>query len=394
MKKTLGIVKTWKIDKTRSIIKTWNIVLLAALIAGLCPMAAQAAIDTDIFVNMVKVETDTKPFIIDGVTYVPFRAIAEALDCQADYEGTTRTVTIEGGGITVEVVIDSVDAIVNGKPVKMNAPAIITNSRTMVPVRFIAETFNSEVVWNPGYENEWGKRDNAVEIYNDTPVTVKPLKIRVFSIKESFSHVFTTEGEWDVSSSYDVAIPQFAGLSNAVFQTKLNGDLKAMLELIAKGVQENIAEQDTCVAENLGCPYYEYFDNLYYSIVGVHRNVLTVMLDGYFYTGGAHGMPGRTAMNIDTINHKVLQLEDLFINADYEATLLKEIQALWMADEEYEYGFEKNITYLPLDNSFYFDEECLKIFYPPYELASYARGFVEFSIPLANLSSILKNEYK
>jgi hypothetical protein len=264
----------------------------------------------------------------------------------------------------------------------------------MVPVRFIAETYESEVLWKPGYEEDWGIKDNVVEIYNKMPVTVKPLKIGISSIKDSFKHIFIDEGEWDVSGSYDVLIPQFVGLSDAAFRAKLNGDLKARLESIAQGVQDNIAEQNEGYEKYPEWEYYNYYEDLYYRIVGVHHDVLVIMLYGYIYMGGAHGMPVMEAINIDTINNKVLRFEDLFIKVDYEKILLKEIQDLWLKDEVYEFGFAKEVDYLPLDSAFYFEEGNLNVFYPPYELASYARGFVEFSIPLAKLSEILKDEYR
>ena len=162
--------------------KKWNAIsaiLLAMLAYGCCPSIVQAALETEVFVNTLKVETDAQPVIKNGVTYVPFRAIAEAFGCRASYDQINRAVLIESDGIAVEMIIDSVEAVVNGQPVKMNAPAMILNDRTMVSVRFVAETLKSEVVWKPGYEDDWGSMDNAVEIYSEMPVTVKPFDVGI-----------------------------------------------------------------------------------------------------------------------------------------------------------------------------------------------------------------------
>ena len=42
---------------------------------------------------------------------------------------------------------------------------------------------------------------------------------------------------------------------------------------------------------------------------------------------------------------------------------------------------------------FYLTDDGLVIYYPPYELSYYARGFVEFVIPYSELYGYLKPEY-
>lgn len=45
-------------------------------------------------VNDEKVSLDTAPVIIDDRTLVPLRAVSEALDCNVDWDGDTKTVAI------------------------------------------------------------------------------------------------------------------------------------------------------------------------------------------------------------------------------------------------------------------------------------------------------------
>ena len=45
-------------------------------------------------VNDKKVSLDTAPVITDDRTLVPLRAVSEALDCNVDWNGDTKTVTI------------------------------------------------------------------------------------------------------------------------------------------------------------------------------------------------------------------------------------------------------------------------------------------------------------
>ncbi len=88
------------------------------------------------------------PVIVDGRTLVPVRFISEALGAKVDWDGDTRTVTIELDGKTMKLVIDSTDADVAGANVALDVPAQIINDSTMVPIRFISENFGAKVDWD------------------------------------------------------------------------------------------------------------------------------------------------------------------------------------------------------------------------------------------------------
>ena len=45
-------------------------------------------------------------------------------------------------------------------------------------------------------------------------------------------------------------------------------------------------------------------------------------------------------------------------------------------------------------NRFYIQDDNLVIFFPPYELSYYAKGFIEFPIPLLDLNSILDEDFR
>lgn len=70
-----------------------------------------------------------------------------------DEESICRTQTVPvsietDNGIVLELVIDSDKAKLNGKQVALDAPARIINGRTMVPIRFISESFGCKVEWD------------------------------------------------------------------------------------------------------------------------------------------------------------------------------------------------------------------------------------------------------
>lgn len=83
---------------------------------------------------------DAKPFIdANSRTQVPVRAVAEMLNCKVAWDETTRTVTVTDDENTITLVIDSNIMNKNGETVEMDTTATISEDRTYIPVRFVAE---------------------------------------------------------------------------------------------------------------------------------------------------------------------------------------------------------------------------------------------------------------
>ena len=85
---------------------------------------------------------------IGSATIVPIRAIAEAIDAQVKWEEGTRTVSITRGDTVIILPIGSTSPTVNGQIVEIDQPATIVSARTLVPLRFIAEAFDMDVRWD------------------------------------------------------------------------------------------------------------------------------------------------------------------------------------------------------------------------------------------------------
>lgn len=98
------------------------------------------------------VDPDNKnvtPFIVPpGRTMVPIRFISEAFGAKVEWIAATRTVKITWGAKTVELTIGVYTAKVDGKEVKLDAPPLIREGRTFVPIRFISEAFNADVKYD------------------------------------------------------------------------------------------------------------------------------------------------------------------------------------------------------------------------------------------------------
>ena len=80
-------------------------------------------------------------------TLIPVRAVRELLGAEVKWNGKTQAVTITKDGRKVILFINSDSALVDGEDVMLDMPAMLKNDRTMVPLRFIMETFDVGVDW-------------------------------------------------------------------------------------------------------------------------------------------------------------------------------------------------------------------------------------------------------
>lgn len=91
---------------------------------------------------------DVAPIIKNSRTMLPIRIVAENLGAYVGWNNDLRKVTIEKTGMIIEIFIDSAYAKVNGRTVILDSPAFIQNDRTYLPVRFIAENLGATVLWD------------------------------------------------------------------------------------------------------------------------------------------------------------------------------------------------------------------------------------------------------
>lgn len=109
---------------------------------------------TDYYVND-KLETmDASPVINQGRTVLPIKYVATPLGAAVDWNAIERKVTITLGSKTIELWIDRNTAKINGQETLIDpnntsvTPVILSSGRTMLPLRFIAESLGSSVDWN------------------------------------------------------------------------------------------------------------------------------------------------------------------------------------------------------------------------------------------------------
>ena len=100
------------------------------------------------YINNADFPLDAAPVIRNSRTMLPVRFVAEALGAVVGWDGATSTVTVTTDSTKLEIKIGASTAKVNGAEVTLDSPAFIEKSRTYLPVRFVAENLGATVAWD------------------------------------------------------------------------------------------------------------------------------------------------------------------------------------------------------------------------------------------------------
>ena len=110
---------------------------------------------TEMLVNNNIVDMkDAAPFAQNNRTYVPFRALGEALGAKVEYVAADNTVTYSLGKTEIVMTLGSKDYTVNGEKKTMDVAPFAKDNRTYVPVRFVGEALGFKVT---GLQNGAGQ---------------------------------------------------------------------------------------------------------------------------------------------------------------------------------------------------------------------------------------------
>ena len=122
------------------------IVLAAMLVAsvGIHSFAQEVTVKID---NQ-KLECPTPARIENGSTMVPMRAIFEALGMTVEWNNEEKSVTATKDDDVIKLTIGEKVMYCNGEASELNVAPFIDNGSTMVPVRAVSESVDATVEWN------------------------------------------------------------------------------------------------------------------------------------------------------------------------------------------------------------------------------------------------------
>lgn len=138
--------------KKRVLVSAISLVLLFSLVA-VSALAAGNTIEMQIgnpeaTVYGEAMTMDAPPVIVNDRTMVPLRFVAEAMGVSLYWDGETATVFIMSGESVTTLQIGLEYALKDNGKIALEAAPVIVNDRTMVPLHLIAEVFGLGTDWN------------------------------------------------------------------------------------------------------------------------------------------------------------------------------------------------------------------------------------------------------
>ena len=128
------------------------------------------------------------------------------------------------------------------------------------------------------------------------------------------------------------------------------------------------------------------------------KNMITIALNSYLFTGGAHGYTTRSFLNFNKRKGKEFENWELFKDQDHFENFAEtkfRIQEDIPQDNPINstgFMFEQDEFYLP--DNIGFTEKGLVLLYNQYEVASYADGAIELVLPYAEVKNYLAKKVK
>ncbi|MDC8005337.1 DUF4163 domain-containing protein [Aureisphaera galaxeae] len=121
--------------------------------------------------------------------------------------------------------------------------------------------------------------------------------------------------------------------------------------------------------------------------------IISMMMDHFTYTGGAHGYGGISYLNLNSTTGKEIKTKDLFSDTKAITKLVEEAFR-----KEYDipndksindpgFWFENDTFYLP--ETVGFTANHMLVTYNPYDIAPYSEGIIQLKVPLENIDEHL-----
>lgn len=104
-----------------------------------------------IHINGKYVSTDVPPDLINGRTFLPMRAIAESMDAQVYWDNNQQCAHVEKDGKEIEFYVGDTTYYINGMAKSSDVAPYIKDGRTMLPVRALSEALDASVLWDQSW---------------------------------------------------------------------------------------------------------------------------------------------------------------------------------------------------------------------------------------------------
>ncbi|CAI6087398.1 PdaC/SigV domain-containing protein [Cohnella sp. JJ-181] len=349
-----------------------NVVTLAAALA-FGGIASAAGVDpADAAAYGARLEISSKPFlvegkkiylpaaIVNGESYIGLRSLNDRLGIGTAWNPKTKDTLLNGRGRTMQLSAAG-EYRLNGEKAYAS-PAYVQADSTFVPLRFVLESFGYSI----GYDA--ASKTVSIEPIEENRANWTSEQLTYAAAKQSLT----------------VSYPVFSSMDDDAAQAKINAKLKSDAERYAASARNALAlaAKENAEAEkdnpDVTIPPVEYEG--VYEVTYNEAGRISLYVDYYLYTGGAHGATERVPYTFDLKTGEQLTLKDIAgAGSDYVAAINGSIQKQIKQQKlELLVPFET----IEADRPFFLKHGAVVVYFNQYEYTPYAAGMPEFVVPL------------
>lgn len=293
-----------------------------------------------------------KGLISNGNTMIPLTVLRDQLELSLSYNPGTRTYSIGSGyrQLNMDISEYGVNTNINNYYVN-NYEVQNIGGRLYVPFKLMSDYLGYQGVWNPSLKS----------------LSITPRVENVTVIKAESSETNTKD------ALFLIRYPTISGLENADAEKSINAVLEKLKKQFVEASKVQAAKRDSSVEHT-----YQFFQN--YIVTYNENGMLSIVVDQYSYTGGAHGGTYQIGLTFSLKDGKLLSLDDLLKekSPNYKEGLdkfaLKSIKEINGYYDEFK-GLDANPDY-------FLKTDGLALFFQQYAYTPYVAGIPTFVIPL------------
>lgn len=242
------------------------------------------------------------------------------------------------------------------------------------------------------YFNPYKQSGDSINYEFRIPYTIFKNKIKIIETNDIVANIDTqtiTENNKYINSIINIPI---VITDNKEIEKSINDKIRTDIMYFYNTSKEEAKTYYEKDPENLN----KTIINADFEVKKNSDNMLSINIQYYKYSGGAHGYYEDISYNIDMTNGENLTLKTLFKeNCDYKNVINIEIrrQIEAMAQKDAEYNGLYEFDGIKDNQKFYIQDDNIIVYFDLYEIAPYPAGIPEFTINVKSINHILKEEY-
>lgn len=185
--------------------------------------------------------------------------------------------------------------------------------------------------------------------------------------------------------------PQITGSKNSSVEQKVNNFLEEEFKQSIAWYDE--IQSDSSNYEDMNYDM-QYSFETEFQVEYNSEKFVSILLNHYQFTGGAHGNYFALGYNIRMSDGKILTLKDIIKSDSFDILIDECEQAIleaYQASTLMEAGLFEDEIVIEDDQDFYITPTALVLQFDPYEIGPYAMGEIIAEIPFQKINDILKD---